>query len=115
MDAPKKEWDLTLDGRYSFHGKAEYLYDVYSSYYFVGHNGRARLEITEDTELWKDSLYIVKVYERGLIDTTIYTYQCYHYSTYSFTLTDFDEDAEIYFKVSAKSAEPNFQGYIKKA
>lgn len=114
LNRPKLEWDLTSDGRYSFHGLAEPSFDICSSYYFVGHNGRARLQITEDSELWKDWTYTVKVYERGVLDSTIYTYECFYYSTYSFTLSDFDEDAEIYFEVIAIRAPVDFHGYIEK-
>ncbi len=70
---------------------------IYSKYVFIGHDGKVNFYINDTSTASGD--YTVKVYKKGLIDTTIYTRVCDHDASTSFGISFDDAEAKIYFAI----------------
>lgn len=102
VDVPSADvlWDLTEDGPRHFHASVTFLYPIYSSYCFTGHNGAIKLEVYEDTEVASGKTFDFVIYKRGLINTKVYTFVCFYYAGNTISRIDgFDADDLIYFKI----------------
>lgn len=91
-------YDLTAKGKYNFTVSTKLNTTIYSRYVFTGHDGEVKFYLN-DTSTDSGS-YKVKIYKKGLVDTTVYTKSnCPHDDVTSFYVSIDDVDAKIYFAI----------------
>lgn len=96
---PSKTYDLSSEGTYSFPVDSVLNTTIYSKYIFVGHNGTLYFSFNDHSN--DGNGYTVKVYKKGLVTTTIATYNGADDDTLSFSLS-VATDAKVYFAVIPK-------------
>lgn len=86
------------DGRYYFSVTTKLETTIYSNCVFTGHDGSVKFHIYDSST--DTGGYTVKVFKKGIIDTTVYTKNnCPHGESTDFYVSIDDPDAKIYFAI----------------
>lgn len=89
--------NLTTDGKYSFYMESVLETTIYSNKVFTGHDGKIKFHIVDTSN--DSGGYKVKVYKKGLFDTTVYTANCDGDTISDFTAEFDDVKAKVYFAI----------------
>ena len=96
-EKPEYAWDFLYEGKYNFSVTTS-RDQVYSNYYFTGHLGTVSVHLEENSTSSSGS-YKFKLYQKGLVDTTIRTYDFSRHATQDITVNDIDTNAKVFFGV----------------
>lgn len=104
-------YDLST-GRWDFWAYSKMNSTIYSRYVFVGHDGVVRIRMYDFST--DSGNYTLKIFKKGLIDTTVYSKVCAHDSLTDVTVNFGDSDAKIYIAVIANGITDIQDAYIEK-
>lgn len=104
-------YDLST-GRWDFYVYSKMNSTIYSRYVFVGHDGAVRIRMYDFST--DSGNYTLKVFKKGLFDTTVYSKVCEHDSLTDVTVDVGDPDAKIYIAVIANGITDIQDAFIEK-